>query len=143
MRGRLDFEMTWAASRRSSGLGTILEMRAGFRNCTSSPFYPGFGRHLDQYGTRSAAAQLPERFEHSARNFIGPGSLLLPLGDGAHRAGLVCNFMHSADVFADCGARDLTCYEEHGRGAGVGVGQAGSGVVETHARDHQRDARLA
>jgi len=41
--GMLDLEITWAASLKSSGLGTILVARAGLRSSTSSRSTPASG----------------------------------------------------------------------------------------------------
>ena len=47
------------------------------------------------------------------------------------------NLVNGADVLADRAARHLAGDEEYGRGAGVRIGQAGGGVVESRSRYHQ------
>ena len=105
--------------------------------------HPGLGRHLYQNGTWTACTHLSERFEHGIRYFPGSERLPLPLGHGAHRARLIRDLMSGPEVLADCAARDLAGNEEHGRGARVRVSQAGSGIVETRARNHDRYPRFS
>ena len=107
------------------------------------PLHSGLGRHLDQNGTGTACTHLPERLEHGIWYFPRSECLPLPLGHGAHRARLVRDLMNGPQVLADCAARDLAGNEEHGRGARVRVSQAGSGIVETRARNHERYPRFS
>ena len=101
------------------------------------------GGHLDQCGTWAAGAHLPERFEYGMRHFAGSGSPPLPLGHRANSVGLVGDFVNGSEIPAYGAARDLARGEENGRGARVGIGQAGRGVVETNSRDHRRHSWLA
>ena len=72
IRGMRDRAMTWAASRRSSGVGTIREMRAGSRSATSSRSTPASGGISIRTGRGRPGAQLSERLEHSVRHVPGP-----------------------------------------------------------------------
>ena len=104
--------------------------------------HTGIGGNLDQNGAGPAGPHLPERFEHGIRDLPGPERHPLPLGHRPHRARLVRDFVNGPDALSDCGARDLARNEEHGRGAGVRVGQAGRGIVKARSRDHERHPRF-
>ena len=51
--------------------------------------------------------------------------------------------MNGAEILAHLVARNLSGHAEHGRGAGIRSGQAGGGVVETDAWNHESHARLS
>ena len=74
---------------------------------------------------RAAGSHLSERFRHGAGDIPGPERLPPPLGDRAHDAGLVEDFVYSPKVLADLASGDLTGNQEHGRRAGVRGGHAG------------------
>ena len=52
-----------------------------------------------------------------------------PFGHRTHSIGLIRYLVDRPEAFAYSAARDLTRYEEHRRGAGVCIGQAGCGVI--------------
>ena len=61
---------------------------------------------------------------------------------GCDHLSLVQHFMNRAQVLAHLRARDLAGNEKDRRGASVGSGKAGGGIVDGYARDNQRHAGL-
>ena len=61
---------------------------------------------------------------------------------GCDHFSLVQHFMDRAQVLAHLPARNLTGNEKYRRGASIGSGKAGVGIVDTRARDDHRHAGL-
>ena len=61
---------------------------------------------------------------------------------GATISAWLNTLMDRTQVLAHLSARDLAGNEKHRRGAGVGGGEAGGGIVDSRARDNQRHAGL-
>ena len=84
-----------------------------------------------------------ECFVHTGGDPAGLGDALGPLRDRADDVELVVNVVQQPQVAPDAVAVDLTREQQHGRGAGVGRGEPGRGVVDADAGYDHRHARPA
>ena len=135
MRGVLAWAMTWTASRRSSSLGMILEIRAGLLSWTSSRSTPASGGISIRTG-RGRPVRICLNASNTARGTSrGLAACPCHLVTGLNDAGLVGYLVNGPAVLAYRASWNLARDSQHRRRAGVRVGQAGRRVVEAPRRE--------